>query len=273
MAKVSTPKTSRNSERMRAGVRRFVASRQRGLLGLPEIIALASAALLLVAALASYFLMLRPQRARLESLAKEQSSLERALQGARSEGQESETTQASVQNILTSLENFETEHLGQVTALSTTEVAGELNRMILKHNLRISGGLDFTQFEGRSMDGAQPRRTTTTGPSRPVQTVYPGVGISISVEGPYANLRRFIRDVESQDERFIVINQIELEGITDSRPSSINMPGETGATAAAAPTASRGALVSLRLDMAAYFRRAGAAPPTVEQMSPAETTR
>lgn len=255
MANLSTTKSPSGGGRVKQGLGRFIGSRQRSRLGLPEILALAAAALLLATALASYFLLLRPQRARLASLSDEQARLEKALHGARTEGQESETTQASVQNILTSLENFEGEHLAPVTNLSTTEVAGELNKMILRHSLRISGGLDFTQFEGRGADGTQQQQRAATGPSRPVQTIYPGVGISISVEGPYANLRRFIRDVESQDQRFIVINQIELEGITDSRPSAADFT-DGGATTPAPPT-SRNALVSLRLDMAAYFRRAG----------------
>ncbi|MCA1815159.1 MAG: hypothetical protein LC746_01895, partial [Acidobacteria bacterium] len=68
--------------------------------------------------------------------------------------------------------------------------------------------------------------------------------ISLTIEGTYANLRRFIRDVETS-RRFIVINGVQLESLN-----------ETGTDAAAA----RGALVSLRLDMTAYFRRN--APPS-----------
>lgn len=269
MANVRAAKS--DARRKGAGLGRFIESRQRSLLGLPEIIALSAAALLLFAALASYFLLLRPQRARLADLTDEQGRLERALHGARNEGAQSETTQASVEKILASLQEFEARHLGQVTPMSTTEVAGELNKLILRHNLRISGGLDFTQFEGRRADGGQPSRTTT-GTSRPVQTVYPGVGIQVSVEGPYANLRRFIRDVESQDDRFIVINSIELEGVTDSASRSAlpDMTGE-GAAAPVAPSPSRGALVSLRLDMAAYFRRASVDAQANETVSPAAT--
>jgi Tfp pilus assembly protein PilO len=247
----------------RAGVRRFIVSRQRSALGLPEMIALASAALLLLAALSSYFLLLRPQRARAEALRDEQTRLERQLQAARSEGQQSESTQASVERILVSLRDFEEQHLGENTPDSTTVVIKKLNDQIHRHRLRISGGLAFTPFEPRGA-GAQPARTT--GVSKPIQAVYPGIGISVSVEGRYDDLRRFIRDVES-DERFVVINAIELESITDASTRNFAAPafqtpeGEalsTPAPAPAAPTA-RGAFVSLRLDMAAYFRRPGAA--------------
>ncbi|HEX7176452.1 MAG TPA: hypothetical protein VF240_14400 [Pyrinomonadaceae bacterium] len=243
----------------RAGVRRFIVSRQRSRLGVPEIVALGSAALLLLAALASYMLFLRPQRARSEALREEQGRLERQLQTARSEGQQSESTQASVERILVSLRDFEEQHLGGSTPNGTTVVIKKLNDLIRRHNLRISGGLAFTPFETGGAPGAQPR---STGVSKPIQAIYPGIGISISVEGRYADLRRFIRDVET-DERFVVINSIELEGITDTAArnfSAVEPPaGEGPAAPSSGPTA-RGTFVSLRLDMAAYFRRpAGAA--------------
>jgi len=248
----------------RAGVRRFLVSRQRSRLGVPEIVALGSAALLLLAALSSYMLFLRPQRARSEALREEQGRLERQLQAARSEGQQSESTQASVERILVSLREFEEQHLGGNTPDGTTTVIKKLNDLIHRHGLRISGGLAFTPFETGGAPGAQPR---STGVSKPIQDVFPGIGISISVEGRYADLRRFIRDVEA-DERFVVINSVELEGITDtaarnfSDPAAETPAGE-GAGPAAAPASprptARGTFVSLRLDMATYFRRPGAA--------------
>src|SRR5205085_8808163 len=110
---------------------------------------------------------------------------------------------------------------------------------------------------------------------------------TLTVEGTYANLRRFIRDIEA-DRQFVVVNTVELEGVSDSGaglapgaaatgtapPSPLTPRGAPapavpvnpeggplpGAQAVAPPTGpARGALVSLRLDMAAYFRRAAAA--------------
>jgi Tfp pilus assembly protein PilO len=68
------------------------------------------------------------------------------------------------------------------------------------------------------------------------KSLYPGIGIAVTVEGPYANLRRFLREVEAS-KQFIIINAVELEGVTDANSQS-------GA-----------ALVSLHLDMATYFQR------------------
>ncbi len=266
----------RRGAELRARLARFRGQHERSFLGVPEIIALSAAGLLLFAALASYFFLLRPQRARLASLRDEQARLERGLRDAKSGVEQFTSTQASVEAILRSLEEFETRHLGQNTPGSTA-IIEELNRLIRRHNLRISGGLAFTSFEvAQAADPQRQRQQQTASASKPIQDVFPGIGISISVEGTYPGLRRFIRDVEA-DPQFIVINSVELEGVTDSGARALGMPGETppgsaeGATGATAQPSARGTLVSLRLDMAAYFRRPGASyeqPAGGEVVSP-----
>ena len=77
----------------------------------------------------------------------------------------------------------------------------------------------------------------------PRQSVFPGIDISLTVEGSYANIRRFIHDVETS-RRFIVIDSVELESVADA-----------SSTRAAESSVGRNQLVSLRLDMSAYFRR------------------
>lgn len=202
--------------------------------------ALAIAAILLLSALASYLLFLRPQRTRLAQLSDERERLERQLQNARSEGQQSESAQADVEKILTSLSDFESRHLGDNTQQSEWDVVSKLNELLRRHALERNAKLSYTAY---AVSAAGRMQQSASGANRPIQAVFPGIGISLTVEGAYQNLRRFITDVEA-DPRFIVINAVELEGITES-----GAPGE-GAT--------RGAQVSLRLDMAAYFRRGAA---------------
>ncbi len=93
-----------------------------------------------------------------------------------------------------------------------------------------------TGAQGNSSGG----RGGAAGNASKRESVFPTIDISLTIEGPYGNLRRFIRDIE-QSRRFIVINGVQLEGVS-----------ETG-------NAARAALVSLRLDMSAHFRRSGAA--------------
>lgn len=221
-----------------AGVR---ATRRTGMIGLPEIIALSVAALLLLIASGVYFFVFVPERARLAALENERAQLQTKLR-ASTEGVElKETTQASVEKIVTSLSDFETTALPSRDPQTTTAVIEELNEKTRRHNL------SRAQFSFSHLDEFVPGQTAAQQGSNASranvgkrQSVFPTIDISLTIEGPYSNLRRFIRDIE-QSRRFIVINGIQLEGVSDT--------GE----------AARAALVSLRLDMSAYFRRSGAA--------------
>lgn len=240
----------------------FRATRRRGALGLPEFAAVAIAALLLLTAILAYLFLLVPARSRRESLKTERGEMERLLQSQRTNIDSGTDTQQRAADILSSLERFEVDHLGLASS-GTKTVVEELNRLILKNNLRISGGVNFRQLQEAvpgSEDAPRARRPSAdeTG-QRIEQSIFPGIGVTLTVEGTYPNLRRFIRDIEA-DRQFVVVNAVELEGVTDSNaaeaPAPV-VPGAEGAVAAPQPqTPSRNALVSLRLDMAAYFRRA-----------------
>jgi len=238
---------------------------RRGALGIPEIAALAAAALLLLAAVCSYLFLLVPERSRLQTLNSDREATARELQSKQGVIGEGRTTQERVQSVLGSLEDFELQHLGH-SASGTKNVVEELNRLILKNSLRISGGITFTQLQETVPGTENARRAAPRtgggqeGPARVVQSVFPGIGIVLTVEGTYQNLRRFIHDIEA-DRQFVVINSVELEGVTDT--TGMTAAPVTGEAPAQTASPSRGAFVSLRLDMAAYFRRAaaGAAAP------------
>jgi hypothetical protein len=250
-----------------------------GPLGVPEIIALAAAALLLVTAIASYLFLLRPQRTRLQAMNEERALLQKQLQDMESSVGKNQDAQASARTILDSLVGFETEHLGD-GGQGSTRVIEELNRLIRKNGLRISGGLAFTQLQETAPGEAQRRQqrggTGEQTAARVVESVFPGIAVTLTVEGTYPKLRQFIRDVEADRQSFIVVNTVELEGIADSGgPSAADAPvvstGEEIPGAAPRPAAAasgvRGTLVSLRLEMAAYFRRANVTAPD-EQPAP-----
>lgn len=236
------------------------ANRRRGPFGLPELGALAFAALLLLAAVLSYLLLLAPQRSRAQSLDAESESLKQLLASQQQNIGTSKDTEQRVSEILKSLNDFEVGHLGHASS-GTKTVIEELNRLITKNNLRISGGISFTQLQ-ETVPGAEstPRTRRPSGEEsgqRVVQSVFPGIGVALTVEGTYPNLRRFIRDIEG-DRQFVVINTVELEGVTDANTAEqLAPPVNNGVTPGAqTQTPARGALVSLRLDMATYFRRA-----------------
>jgi Tfp pilus assembly protein PilO len=242
---------------------------RRGQLGVPEIAALGVAALLLLTAVLAYLFLYAPQRSRKQALEAEREELHRRLQTQQSSLGEGQDTQQRVGQILASLDRFEIDNLGQSSS-GTKTVIEEMNRLIAKNGLRISGGVSFTQLQ-ESVPGADQNQSQRReeGALRVVQSVFPGIGVTLTVEGAYPNMRRFIRDIEA-DRQFVVIDAVELEGVTDSNASASSasaagaVPREPVAVeaqpGAQAPpiqaTPSRSALVSLRLDMAAYFRRA-----------------
>ena len=80
----------------------------------------------------------------------------------------------------------------------------------------------------------------------------------MTVEGQYQNLRRFIHDLEA-NQQFIIINSVELERSTETTNL---LPAEGEST-----TGNRVSPVSLRLEMTTYFQRTareeGAADGTV----------
>lgn len=257
--------TGARSAALRARLDTIRATRRRGPVGLPELGALAFAALLLLAAVLSYLFLLVPQNSRKASLEAERSDLERLLKSQETNLDASQDTAQRVSEILTSLERFELDHLASAASGRKTAVE-ELNRLITKNGLRISGGITFTQLQETlpgDENAQRARRRGAGGESgqRVVQSVFPGIGVTLTVEGAYPNLRRFIRDIEGDRRQFVVINTVELEGVTDTNAAEqIAPPVVNGGMPGAQPqTPTRGALVSLRLDTATYFRRAASA--------------
>jgi Tfp pilus assembly protein PilO len=242
--------------RARLGAAR--AARRRGPVGVPELAALAVSALLLLSAVLAYLFLLVPAGSRTQALEAERGDLEKLLQSQQTNLVEGQDTQQRVSEILSSLERFEVGHLGLASS-GTKTVIEELNRLIGKNGLRISGGIQFTQLQevAPGADDAPRARRDESG-QRVVQSLFPGIGVTLSVEGTYTNLRRFIRDIEADRRQFVVINTVELEGVSDAGSGGLPAAPD-GGPAPAAQGPSRGALVSLRLDMAAYFRRAAAA--------------
>jgi Tfp pilus assembly protein PilO len=225
--------------RARLAARR--ATRPASTIRLPEIIALATAILLLLVAACAYFFLLVPERSRLVALENERAQLQAKLRTSSEGVERNESTQASVGKIVSSLNEFETSVLVARAPQTTTAVIEELNDKTRRHSLARA------QFSFSHLDEFVPGQTNSqqsrggvAGNASKRESVFPTIDISLTIEGQYGNLRRFIRDIE-QSRRFIVINGIQLEGVSD-----------TG-------NAARASLVSLRLDMSAHFRRSGAA--------------
>ena len=118
-----------------------------------------------------------------------------------------------------------------------------LNLLIRKNGLRNTSGPTYTPLESA---GSKAGATGTRSANTKWQSIYPGIAISVTVEGQYQNLRRFIRDLET-NKQFVIINSVELERSTETN----NPP----AGRRRSDKCRAGTLVSLRLEMATYFQR------------------
>lgn len=215
---------------------------QGGMIGTPEFLALAASGLLLLTAVFAYFFFLVPARVRLEASARERARLQAVIRAATADGaQANANPQASVAEIQTSLRIFEADGLGARSG-GSEQLVSNLNRLVQSNGLR-AGTFSFTSINPADRAGTSASLTRTAAER---QAIFPSVNVSLTVEGAYANLRRFIRDIEAS-QQFVIINDVELEGVTESR----------GGTASGARSAgARGTLVGLRLEISAYFQRA-----------------
>jgi Tfp pilus assembly protein PilO len=249
---------------IRVRVERLRQSRQRSVLGLPEIIGLSASGFLLLLVLCAYFFSLAPARARLETLNNERNSLQRRLHISQEGFNSNVDAQATVATINESLQRFENERLADRSE-GRMALYTQLNDLIRRNTLRNTAGPNYVALQPLGAEdqkqGANAATRQRSGNAK-WQSTYPGIGVNMTVEGAYQNLRRFIRDIESS-KQFIVINAVELESIKDTEASPViqtappGMPGDTGARVTG--PAVRGTLVSLRLDLAVYFKR-GAEP-------------
>jgi Tfp pilus assembly protein PilO len=232
-------------------VSHFIESRRGKMFGVAEVAALAGSCLILALVLFSYLYFFVPARSRVSSLTYDKNQLQTNLQTLAGVNRNEQNTTATVQQITTSLDKFETDFLPRQEE-GRMELYEELNQLIIKNGVRNTSGPTYTALE--------PEGTKTTGGKNIAtkwQSFYPGVAVMVTVEGQYENVRRFIRDVE-RSKQFVVINEVELQRARDTNaPVSAEgeAPAESAEAAPAPGSGSRGSLVSLQLSMATYFKR------------------
>ena len=88
-----------------------------------------------------------------------------------------------------------------------TALYQRLNGLIKAYGLTNSSGPDYAPLEIADPQRGQ-RGEEERGRDR-YQSLFPGVYVSVTVDGSYQNLRRFIREVESS-EQFITITSVEF---------------------------------------------------------------
>src|SRR6266498_5488373 len=182
-------------------------------IGIPEFIGLTGAALLALITMFAYFYFFIPSHSRLNSARLEHDRLQGQLEASRKNVQETTSTSDAVNKINTSLEDFENDRLaardtGRM-ALYTT-----LNNLIRSNGLRNTAGPSYTALDPLgTKQQVQPTASAEKQSNAKWQTIYPGIAVTVTVEGPYLNIWHFVRDIET-NRHFLIINAVELESVT-----------------------------------------------------------
>ena len=258
-----------------------------GMWGQAEIVTVGLASLAVLAVILIYIFLVVPSGRDLDQARSERDRLEKELTSAQAKYGNIANTETQVAKLVTSVGDFETRFL-PIESTGKTALYQRLNNLIAGYGLVNTSGPDFMPLEiaGQGQEG---QNEAGRGRAK-YQSLFPGVYVSVTLDGPYQNLRRFIRDIETGNE-FVVISSVELE------PSDTEQKRDAGTTPQAAPAAAqvqnpngfpgfpgavnptavpqdapvqhqtgprgrtRGETVSLRIEMAAYFRRPNAALP------------
>jgi hypothetical protein len=238
------------------------------MLGLPELIGLAGAALLALLTVFAYVYFYLPAHSRLASTERERDLLQVQLRNTQKLFGDTNSTSEEIAKRLASVKDFEGNWLS-VSGPGRMSLYAELNNLIRSNGLRNTAGPSYAPLEPI---GSKPQTQAVESAEKQGiakwQSIYPGVLVSVTVEGPYQSVRHFVRDIENS-RHFLIINSVELEGVRDSGATQdlpmplpvTKTPARSGATRpgvlSVPPTAgSRGSQVSLRLDLAMYFQRA-----------------
>ena len=260
-----------------------------GMWGVPEIAAVAVSALVVMLVMVVYFFWVIPSDRELARNLSEADRLESELMSAKSKYGEITDTQTQVATLVSSVDDFEARYL-PISKTGQTALYQKLNGLIAAYGLVNTAGPDYSPLETTEM-GAGEESSDQKGRSK-FRSLYPGVYVSTTVEGSYQNIRRFIREIETGRD-FIIVSAIELAPsdarqekqpsgqpgptpnvvqVTPSfgRPDPRGFPGMSNPSAGAPVQMTKprpqgkthGEIVSLRIELAAYFRRPNFAPVT-----------
>lgn len=216
-----------------------------------------SGVLLLLAGLA-YLLLVVPANQELASDRARRGDLDAKLTEAQKKFGNIESTETEVTKLVRSAEDFEFRFLKD-QSLGASAIYQRLNVLMNSYGLRNTAGPDYEPLLLSEQKGSD--NSEKSGRDK-FRSIFPGIYITATVEGPYPNLRRFVRELETSKE-FVAITAVELEPsddeqaqdetttreVLDENKNKVQKQFRLGRT--------RGNRVNLRIEMAAYFRRQG----------------
>ena len=218
----SSAKIAAGRARVRAQLDQIRKTRRQGVVGVSELAGLFVAGLTMLAVAVAYFYFLVPAQSRLNGLQLERDRLKTQLRVTADTVTRDMDTKTTVEKIGQSLADFEKGYLvGQGGGRML--LYEDLNQLIQKNGLRNTSGPTYTTLDplgSKNAAGAAAKSAATKW-----QSVYPGIAVNVTVEGPYQSVRHFVRDIETGAE-FIIINAVELDEL-QNRIISRSMRVET----------------------------------------------
>ena len=268
-----------------------------GMWGRNEIATVAIGILALLTVVIVYIFLVIPSNRQVARDRSEVDALQEQLISANARYGDISDSQTKVVSILGSEEAFESRFL-RPASIGTNEIPRRLNSLIAAYGLVNTNGPEYQPLDPIDTNTRNNQTAQAEGQDNGrdrYRSLFPGVYVSMTVEGNYQNLRRFIRELESGDE-FIVISTVQLEPSDNSETRQANpeagpqtvspayqqvpginqnpnsrfggvQPNQQPVDNLRSPADRakvHGQVVSLHLEMAAYFRRPDFVP-TVSQ--------
>jgi hypothetical protein len=245
-----------------------------GMFGVTETIVFGLSCLVLLGVLGFYFLIVTPAQRDLKAKKAQRDEQEIKLKNLQTKYKDVTKTEEFVSTLEQSVSDFEFRYL-PIASIGQTSLYDRLNGLMNAYHLRNTSGPSYQPLEIVTQRGDQPREERG---KNKFQTLFPGVYINMTVEGTYPNLRRFIGEIESS-QQFVIISAVELQAAEnkeeDARNTQTGPQGQTFDPKTGMPLPAKtplptgpkgktlGEVVSLNMELAAYFRREGTAaqPP------------
>ncbi len=246
-----------------------------GMWGSAEIATVGLAMLAILSVIILYIFFVLPAQKELADNKSKRNQLEQDLKSAKEKYGSITDTETHVAKLLQSVDDFEGRIL-RFDSIGKPALYERLNGLIAAFGLENTTGPDYAPLEINA------RQTQEDKGKAKFQSIFPGVYVTTTLEGSYQNLRRFIREIETS-EQFIVISAVELEPAENpekkdenqttvvsapqnefDRISKLPSTGATQQTVKAPRGKTSGEVVALRVEMAAYFRRANYQPMIVD---------
>jgi Type II secretion system (T2SS), protein M subtype b len=196
---------------------------------------------------AYYFTSLKPEQEKLNSLKAEYDKQIKVLVAGKTGTGPGHVAVDSGRTSLESLETFNAKHLKSLSK-GRIELIDEVNELAKKNGVTLTNGINMTLDTGADQLKAEKSSKGQSSKKKIADMIagaFPHLEVTMTVFGPYPNLRNFITELE-RSKQFLIVNSL---GLTNQQEATAGR-GSRG-----------GAGLSLSISLSAYFRPDGSNAP------------